>query len=180
MNLEALQFHALRNAYYHTARQQHLAALHRRLMFFIILCGTAGVSSLLEAWIGVKWLAAATSLLAALDLVLDLRSRADAHSRFRSQYYLLLAETKEVGPQKTLDAKLAEWDAKLSRITAEEPGDYRVVDCIAHNNAIDTLGSDSEEKLLIPFWRTVTAHYHPAARFSPPTVREAKQKKSRS
>lgn len=142
-----LRFSALRNAYYHSARLRHFEALHRWLMFSIVLTGTTGASSLLLQGVGDRWLAALTALLATVDLVLDLRGKAQLHDDLKRRYFMLIARMDEE-PNASL-SKIHRWQAKIMKITAEEPVTYRAVDAVAHNEAIDTLGYDDGEKQVL-------------------------------
>ncbi|KAF0097843.1 MAG: hypothetical protein FD144_4792 [Rhodospirillaceae bacterium] len=172
---EAIEFDVLRNALLHTMRQRWFDALHRWLMFLIVLSGTAGVATLSVDLVGPAVFAAATSLFATLDLVLDLRPKARLHDDLRRRYYLLMAEIAAVP---TADAAtVAGWRAAMLRLTAEEPDLYRVVDCVAYNATVRSLGRDPGHLLVIPWWRRQLGHLWTFPGFDPPQRRELEQDK---
>lgn len=159
VNADDLRFSALRNALYHTARLQHYSRIHRWIMFFVIALSMAGIAKVAENWVGSQWIGAITALLAAVDLVLDLRGKTELHNTLRNKYYLLLADVEKC-PKPTV-GDVCEWKSKLHLLAAEEPGEFRGVDAIAFNEAVDALGRDDNHKLVIPKYISVLAHLHP-------------------
>lgn len=143
---DSLRFSAIRNAYYHSARLRWFELQHRLLMFAIVLFGTAGVATMFGKG-GGGILAGITALLATLDLVLDLRGKAQLHDALKRRYYMLLARIDEE-PDASAE-KLRRWNARIIKITAEEPVTYRAVDALAANQAIDTLGWRHAKKELL-------------------------------
>jgi hypothetical protein len=164
IGLQDVQFDALRNAIYHTARCQHFGATHRWLMLLIVATGTAGIANFAEGVIGVSALAAAGALLAALDLVLDLKGKASQHDRLKQEYYTLLAAI-ETTPQPD-QAKVRRWRGSIIRLTAKEPRTYRAADAIAYNDAVDALGRDRTCRLKVPFFVAAFAHVWPFGGYS--------------
>lgn len=152
-----LRFGALRNAFYHSARLRFFEWQHRALMFLIVLTGTAGVGSLLGGGIGASALGAITALLATTDLVLDLRGKAQTHDALKRRYYMLLARLDEEPDASR--AKLTRWNARIIKITAEEPVTFRAVDAVAHNEAIDTLGLNEGKKQRLTKWQYLMRHW---------------------
>lgn len=162
-----VRFHALRNANYHSARLRWFELQHRVLMFSIVLFGTAGVAQLFGQGSGI--LSAITALLAALDLVLDLRGKAQLHDALKRRYYMVLAKLDEE-PDASAE-KLRRWHARIIKITAEEPVTYRAVDALARNEAIDTLGLDEGDKEMVTprqyrlrHWSTMQGESFPLAK----------------
>lgn len=156
-----LRFSALRNAFYHSARLRHFEFWHRALMFLIVLTGTAGAASVFKSGFGDQstgdqWLALTTALLATVDLVLDLRGKAQLHDALKRRYYMLLAKLDE-SPDATID-QLRRWNGRVMRITAEEPVTYRITDAVAFNEAIGTLGIDQTERLYVSPWQHAVRH----------------------
>lgn len=142
-----VRFAALRNAFYHSARLRFYEWQHRALMFAIVLFGTGGVANLFDKNGGSQWLAGVTALLATLDLVLDLRGKAQLHDALKRRYYLLLAKLDE-SPDAG-ERQLRRWHARIMQITADEPVTFRAVDAVAHNEATDTMGLDSGKKQVL-------------------------------
>lgn len=175
---EAIEFDVLRNALLHTMRQRWFDSLHRWLMFLIVLSGTAGVATLSANLVGPAVFAAATSLFATLDLVLDLRAKARLHDDLRRRYYHLMAEIAAVPAADT--ATVAGWRAEMLRLTAEEPDLYRVIDCLAYNGALRSLGRDPGHLLVIPWWRRQLGHLWTFPGFDPPQRRELAQDKEKA
>lgn len=147
----------LRNALYHAARQQHFSNLNRAVMFLVVLTGTAGVTSFTKHWIGSKALGAITALLAAMDLALDLRGKADLHSRLRSNYYELLANIKRTSDIK--EKSVRDWHSRMILITSEEPPEFRAIDAMAYNEALDALGRDHSYRGKVPFSHRLFGHW---------------------
>lgn len=164
-----LRFHALRNAYYHSARLRWFELQHRVLMFAIVLFGTAGVATLFGTG-GSGVLAALTALLASADLVLDLRGKAQLHDALKRRYYMLLAKLDEEPDASA--AKLRRWNARIIRITAEEPVSYRAVDALARNEAIDTLGLDEDDKEVVTSAQYRWRHWSPYQGVTFPLAKE--------
>jgi hypothetical protein len=164
----ALRFDVLRNAFYHSARLRHFEWQHRALMFLIVLFGTAGVADATTGFIGQKSLAAITALLATVDLVLDLRGKAQRHDSLKQRYFMLLAKIDELP---TADfGQIAKWRGKVNRITAEEPVTYRVVDALAHNEALETMGLNEDEKIHVTRFQYARRHWTAAHGVSMPYV----------
>jgi hypothetical protein len=167
---DAIEFDVLRNALLHTMRQRWFDSLHRWLMFAIVLSGTAGVATVTTDLVGQVAFAATTALLATLDLVLDLRGKGRLHDDLRRRYYGLLAE---IVARPGADApQVAAWQAEMMRLTAEEPDNYRVVDCVAYNAAMRSLGRDPDHEIVIPWWRRQLAHVFTFPGFDPVQRRE--------
>ncbi|MGO4175729.1 hypothetical protein [Bosea sp. TAF32] len=164
----ALRFDVLRNAFYHSARLRHFEWQHRGLMFLIVLFGTAGVADATTGVIGQKALAAITALLATVDLVLDLRGKAQRHDSLKQRYFMLLAKLDEL-PGAEL-RQIAKWRGKVNRITAEEPVTYRIVDALAHNEALETMGLNEDEKIHVTRLQYVRRHWTAAHGVSMPYV----------
>ena len=154
--LSAAKFEVLRSAYYHSARHKRYSALHRWLMFLVVLAGTAGFANIATSWVGQAGFGFITASLATLDLVLDLRGNAELHGRLRSQFLGLLARIERSATKAGSDAP--NWRAEMIELTAQSADEYRCVDAIAHNEALDTLGLDPNFKLVIPWWHKRLAH----------------------
>ncbi|WNJ91111.1 hypothetical protein [Bosea sp. 685] len=167
---ENFRFSAMRNAYYHSARLRFYEAQHRALMFGIVLTGTAGVANIFTAYAGDRWFAGITALLATLDLVFDLRGKAQLHDSLKRRYFILLArleERPEAGAR-----QMAKWQSRIYSITAEEPVTYRAVDAVAHNEAIDTLGLDPDDKQALTKSQYRWRHFYTAQGVTFPYARE--------
>lgn len=152
-----LRFFVVRNAFYHLARLRHFELMHRGLMFLIVGTGTAGVADLANGFIGQKGFAAITVLLAATDLVLDLRGKAQLHDALKRRYFELLAKLDE---ERNVSAeRVGRLWGKATKITAEEPVAYRYVDALAHNEALQTLGLDEGALQYVSAWQRWKGHF---------------------
>lgn len=128
-------------------------------MFLVVALGTAGVGNFLAAaHINQVALAALTAILAALDLVVDLRGKAELHGRLKLQYYALLAKIER--SSQPSNKQLCEWQAEFIEFTALEPNEYRAVNAIAFNDAVDSLGRDASCKEKLGFHHRLFRHIY--------------------
>lgn len=124
----------LTNTRYHEVREGFLDAVHRWLMFLIIVTGASAVTDIMPEKALVKEAFAALAvILAALDLAFDLSNRARAHNFMKRRYYELYADL--------LEAKrtAAETRACLQRFSAEEEPPFTVVLNSQWNATLDSV-----------------------------------------
>jgi hypothetical protein len=141
---ERPNFHALRNALYHTERRSALDFRNRILSLVTIVLGT-GVASKIGDKIGISsWLEVGTVLAATLQLVFDFGGQARNHDFLQRRYYEFLAEIE--GKSLDTDEEKLKLSAKLLLICSEEPVTMRALDAIAYNQAIDATVYDSAER----------------------------------
>lgn len=171
--IEDARFNALRNALMHTARRRHYDVVHRQLMFAVVATGTAGVGNFFSAWAGSEVFAAFTALLATLDLVLDLRGKARSHDDLRRRYYGILAEIDRLPDADEQTAR--RWLSEMTLITADEPDECRIVDCMAYNDALKALGRDPDHAFEIPIYRRLLAHYFTFSGYTPLQTKDARK-----
>ncbi|WP_375257484.1 hypothetical protein [Citreimonas sp.] len=155
-NPEVVRFNILRNALYHSARRRSLERMNRGFNFLVVVLGTAAFGDLtVGLGISAGWIGAAVAVIGALQLVFDFGRQARDHQALQKAYFELLADVEaklEPGPE---DA--ANWQAKMMRITADEPPVYKAIDAKAYNDAIDAVDWDQEERLHVPLWDRLLA-----------------------
>ena len=157
---EGLEFNALRNALYHTARRNALETWSRWLNFFVILLGASAVADFAkDVPHGVVVLGLAITLIGALQLVFDFAGRARVHELLQRRYYEMLGRLKDTTTPTVEDC--ARFNGELARISGEEPPTYRALDAIAYNEANSTLYGDARayHKLRIHWWQSLTRNF---------------------
>ena len=155
-----LRFELLRNAIYHTARNQFLDKCARYMNFFVIVFGTSAAAQLgSEKWnIDPKWLAAGAALSATFQLVGDFAVSARVHAYLQRRCYELLAELEGTVPLEEL--KIVALRAKLTTLYGEEPPPLRALDAIAYNAACDSIGKGAE-RVKIKWWQSLLRQIYP-------------------
>lgn len=150
LNRDNLRFNVLRNALYHTARRRVFERINRILNFAIIALGATAMSDIIiRSDISPIWLGATVTIIGALQLVFDFARQARDHQILQRDYYHLLAEIEE--KTEANEADCARWQAKIIRITSDEPPILRALDAKAYNDALDALDIyESSERLRIP------------------------------
>jgi hypothetical protein len=148
---ELIRFNVLRNALYHTARRRRLERVNRVFNFAIILAGTAVVSELVDyVPFGREVAGVLVAVIGALQLVFDFGRQARDHQQFQRDYYYLLADierAKSIGPD-----EVAEFQARMIQITADEPPTLKALDAKAYNDALDaTSFFPRDQRLIIPW-----------------------------
>lgn len=155
---DSVRFDVLRSAFYNSARHDHYARAHRWIMFAVVAFGTAGVGNfLLAIKIDQVALAATTAILATIDLVLDLRGKAELHGRLKQQFFALLAKIERNREPST--KQVCEWQAEFIELTALEPTEFRAVNAIAYNDAVDALGRDPKKEKLKWYHRLFGSYF---------------------
>lgn len=151
----------LRNVYYHEERAAFFARINRAIDFFILVSGLATVatlSNLLPGWLQIdgRIIAAAVSIVGALQLVFRFNNSEQIHTYLRKRFL-------------ELHADLADGDeviiARRSRtLYPEEPPTYHAVDAIAYNAAMRAFHRPEPELLAVRWWHKLLRNF---VRFSP-------------
>jgi len=152
-----VRFNVVRNALYHEARQLVLERINRVFSLIIILLGTGAVLSVLTSWLPTELIGATVATIGALQLVFDFSRRACEHAHLKRAYYELLAEIDE-NPNAT-EEQCTSWHAKMVRLTAQEPPTLKALDAIAYNDAADALELPEDDRLIIPWYCRIFAHF---------------------
>ncbi|AZG75550.1 hypothetical protein [Methylocystis rosea] len=155
---EDLRFDLLRNAIYHTARGQFLDLCTRSLNFVVIALGTSAAAEIGKGHIEPKWLAAAATFAATIQLVGDLGVSARVHFYLQRRCYELLSELE--GPAPKDQTKIAEVRAKLTVLYGEEPPPMRALDAVAYNAACDSVGK-GERRVKISWFQSAMRQFYP-------------------
>jgi hypothetical protein len=153
-----LRFDILRNAIYHTARNQFLDRCTRITNFIVIALGTSAAAELGSGYVDPKWLAAAAATFATLQLVGDFAVTARVHAYLQRRCYELLAELEGINSPD--ESKIAAIRAKLTTLYGEEPPPMRALDAVAYNAACDSIGK-SGQRVKISFWQSLLRQIYP-------------------
>lgn len=168
-----VKFQALRNALYHKARQRRLDGWARAANLVTILLGSAAAAkafglgpAISEVVIGFF-----VAAVGAFQLVYDWSGRARTHDFLQRRYYEVLAKIEESSndPDPLFPVKMS---AELMRIYADEPPTLRALDSIAYNEALDGVGSDKMDRLVISPWQSLWKHTYAFAEAHFETYRE--------
>lgn len=161
MDRDTIRLNVLRNALYHSARYRSLERTNRFFNFLIVLLGASAMGSLTGS-LGISpvWVGGGVAALGALQLVFDFGHAARDHQVLQRDYYWLLADIEAaLNPS---DEQLAAFQAKMIRITGDEPPTLRAIDARAYNDAIDGSGLfDRDEQLVIPWSHSLVGWLKP-------------------
>lgn len=130
------RFSLLKNVRYHEDREGHFAWINRALDLFVLVSGLGTVvalSDLLPPWAQVdgRWIAAATSVVGAVQLVFALSRREALHADLRRRFLALLAD---------LDAEnVKDTGRRMRALFGDEPPTFHAVDKLAYNAAMTAL-----------------------------------------
>lgn len=175
--LENLRVNVLRNALYHTARRLTFERWNRVFNFLVIALGAAGMGDFLARFgIDQMWVAAAVTVVGALQLTCDFAGFARTHQGLQRDYYGLLADLEEM--TEPTEDKIALLRGKMMRISGEEPPILRALDAKAYNDAIDASGYyERDQRLHIPMTHRIFGRYWPYDGRGYDTMAELDQKK---
>lgn len=153
-----IQFDALRNAIYHSARRSYYDALNRSMSFLVVASGTAAVADA-GKWLGVdssyQLFALAAALAGLSQLVFDFGGKARTHEFLQRRFYELISE---MGADEPSPEQLIGWDSRLNGLYAEEPPPMRALDAVAYNAAIESLGRDKGKRVHINIFQSWLRH----------------------
>jgi len=132
------------SARYHAHRLRFLSRVHRAMMFFAALVGTAIAARL--AGEHYAWLGAAAAVVVLLELVFDLQGARGLHRQLYRSFTLL---SGEIASRPDADqAAVQRWNMRLHELYADEPPVYRVLNAHVRNEMAIRLGDFSEVKPL--------------------------------
>jgi hypothetical protein len=134
---EACEISLLRNIRYHEDREGHFALLNRLLDFFVLVSGLGAVialSDLLPEAIRIdgRYIAAATSVIGAIQLVAGLSKMEHIHGDLRRRFLALHADLTE--------SNVADIRRQMRLLYPDEPPTFHAVDAVAYNFAQSALG----------------------------------------
>lgn len=156
------RFDALRNAIYHTERQNFLDLVNRFLNFLVVILGAGVVAkTATHANFGEYWLELGVVFFATAQLVFDFGGRARTHEFLQKRYYEMLSEM-DAGDFET-DEAIRKWSAKLLTIAADKPLPMRALDALAYNKAVDAtipdLADARKYRLYVSWWQRRLRHF---------------------
>lgn len=157
-SVQDLEFNALRNALYHTARRQRLEVYSRLLNLVVILAGTATVVDMANQAGFAVWLGFVVALVGALQLVFDFSGRATKHEILQRRFYDILSQIHgELDDRSESNRAVM---AELMRIYGDEPPTMRALDAVAYNEALDAIQGDEgrPHRLEVNWWQYLTRH----------------------
>lgn len=162
-----IRFAALQSAYYHGMRYGQLEAVHRVLLFFTVIGGTTALAGVVAS---LPWLAGVAAVLPTMagtfDLVGDFAGRAALHKGLQAKFIDIIARLNVPNGEDPIAALRVD----LQRAYAEEPPIKRVVQALATNAAIRSLGRDPNAMFVVSWPRYISGSllsfegYDPATR----------------
>ena len=169
--VDLIRFKCIMNAEYHADRERHYSALHKLMMFLVVIVGFAAFGfELGDIHFAGLSLAPFCTFIAGtagtIDLVLDVDGKARLHASFKI-HYVDLRSRLDSG-QKLEDAEL-----ELIRTSADEPPVVHPVIEFAHNTAIDIMGLNKDQQFDLGRMQILLRHLWPYN--SIPTRREKRR-----
>ncbi|ESY02797.1 MULTISPECIES: hypothetical protein [unclassified Mesorhizobium] len=152
-----INFDALRNAIYHTARRNYYDLLNRLMSLIIVAAGAAAVADFEKTFAPPAVLAFVATMAGLLQLVFDFGGKARTHEFLQRRFYELTAEIAEA--DKPSPSTVRDWEATLKRLYAEEPPPMRAMDAIAYNAAAESLGSDKSKRIYLTWWQIINRYW---------------------
>lgn len=144
---EILRFDALRNAFYHSSRRKTYEVRHRWLMA-IIAISTTTLFARISSIGSFELLFAAVPVLASLtDLIFSPGEKAKNHQVMQKQFFELLADLEFIKLED--EEALSGIRSKMLRIYGDEETNFRVLDAVSYNAALESMGRDSEDRLIV-------------------------------
>lgn len=151
--LNRLRFSAQRNAVYHAARRSFFAFFDRFFNFVVVFAGSAAFASIARVFDhSSETLAISTAIVVAaglFNLVYGFSQQAGIHAAFQKEYYLISAETLEMQNTEENRSRIA---ARMERLYADEPPTYELVNSIAYNRVMNSMGGNKDELYVINWW----------------------------
>ena len=147
--IDGLEDDAERCSRYHQRRRAHYDLMHRVLMFFVIVSGSASFAQIAGHPDVFGALAAACG---AIDLLWGVSDKARDHEMLHRRFMDVLIRIKQIAEPS------AEWarqiHTELSAIYADEPPAYRVLNADCHNQVAQArLGKDAPLLTIPPQYR---------------------------
>ena len=161
-----LLFDVRRSVRYHRRRQQFLDRISDWTKVATAVAGSATVASLLASTSGgeapqlalAQMLAAATAVLAALDVVFGFGKLARRHNDLAREFIALEQETLRAGATSTHD-ELVQLQAGRLAIEAKEPPHYRVLNAICYDELVTAMGYADEHRSNIYWFQRALAQF---------------------
>lgn len=144
---ERMAAEALRNACYHEDRGRFYSAVHRWMMFFVVVLGSTAFVSVVgycPEWAKSHVLALAgpfTAIIGLIDLVFDPPGKARLHDRLRRESVVLRAEIQDSTIE---DSSL---EGSLTRLYVDDPPTMHAVSALAYNRAMKAHGRPDSDLL---------------------------------
>lgn len=169
-----INFDALRNAIYHSARRNYYDFLNRLMSLMVVAAGAGAVAEFEKFFASPAALAFVATMAGLSQLVFDFGGKARTHEFLQRRFYELTAEIAEVGEPTPVE--IGEWEATLKRLYAEEPPPMRAMDAIAYNAALESLGSDKSKRIKVTWWQSLNRYWWPFNGAEFPYVSDVKAK----
>lgn len=176
IDLDYLEFQALRGIRYHEDRGSFLDLWRRILDFCVVALGTAAVASLFaEKSTGAVAMNVATALVGALQLVANLSDKAQEHRWARRKFCDLLARITEAKQDETVSQRdMRKLTKRWTEIWSDEPTTMHVLEAVAYNATARALNRtiDPDDLIEIPLWRSALRNWLAQEDFEHLTPRE--------
>lgn len=152
-----INFDALRNAIYHSARRNYYDFLNRLMSLLVVAAGAGAVADFEKFFASPALLAFVATMAGLFQLVFDFGGKARTHEFLQRRFYELTAEIAQA--EKPTPSKIRDWEAALKRLYAEEPPPMRAMDAIAYNAAAESLGSDKAKRIYVTPWQSFNRYW---------------------
>ena len=152
------------------ARQRRLDTWSKSANFLVVVLGTTAAADLgrnifskqfptMETGSTAVTIGFVVAVIGALQLVYDWSGRARTHEFLQRRFYEVIARIEERRPEN--DEQLAELEAEMVRIYADEPATLRALDAVAYNEAVDALGSINgrNDRLVVTWLQRMFMHW---------------------
>lgn len=150
---KSLQMRLYRNVKYHEDRYAHYERLNRWSNFFVVVFGSVGIGSGLASWALVAAaVAAATTVLGAMQLVFDIGNKARTHQELRKSMVRLMARAEQQ------DADAERINVEMIELYADEPEIYHAVNMLAYNAAQRAFGRPDDTLIRVTPWQSAMRH----------------------
>jgi len=168
-----LEFDTLYHVLYNTYRKRFFSWLNNLVLFGIVASGTAGFSSFLLPWIGNNTFSLITAFLATIELVFDFRGKALFHQSLIEKFSKLKEAVSEI--ECPDEITLSRWKRRLARFQGKEGEMYKILGCMAYNDALHSLGRDKDYEIIIPFGARLIKNIFMFPGYNPPQRRDLKE-----
>lgn len=152
---DGISFDVEKSIRYHNRRREHYERQHKRLMFGVIMFGSAAFAELLQksSWFG---LGAAT--LGAIDLVYGLGHKTRDHELLYRRFNDLSIQMKIVASPTEEDVRL--FKRKILEIEADEPPVFWALEASCDNEVTIAWGREKNAGLVtLGFWKTLLMNW---------------------
>ena len=143
-------------------------------MLLVTLFGTATFASVTSEfeWLNVKYIALAVTILGLVDLVFDLSGNAREHGRQRNRFLELFGEAQVA--QENASGSL---NSKLHKLYADKPILPKVINAVAENRTIRTMGRQADQMLFIPWHHRVLRQFFSRRAYDYETIAQLSKQK---